>query len=123
MIKRRHDLWALYLPYVLAAVLILLGCYVADSLAQKALNKNGHKVLALGCKIGIYGIGAFLILSELGIAQKLVDAAFILIVAALAVAFALSFGIGGREFAGRALEKLENNLSGERGRDDKGGAE
>lgn len=112
-----------YLPYVLAAVLILLACYVADSLAQKALNKNGHKALALGAKIAIYGIGAFLILSELGIAQKLVDAAFILIVAALAVAFALSFGIGGREFAGRTLEKLENNLSGESGSDGKGGAE
>lgn len=112
-----------YLPYVLAAVLILLGCYVADSLAQKALNKNGHKALALGAKIAIYGIGAFLILSELGIAQKLVDAAFILIVAALSVAFALSFGIGGREFAGRTLEKLENNLSGESDSDGKGGAE
>lgn len=112
-----------YLPYVLAAVLILLACYVADSLAQKALQKNGHKAFALGSRIAIYGIGAFMILSELGIAQKLVDTAFILIVAALAVAFALSFGIGGREFAGRTLEKLENNLSGESGSDGKGWAE
>ena len=100
-----------YLPYVLAAVLILLGCYVTDSLAQKALNKNGHKALALGAKIAIYGIGAFLILSELGIAQKLVDAAFVLIVAALAVAFALAFGLGGCEFAKRTLKRLEDNAA------------
>lgn len=65
-----NTLWG-YLPNLLAAVLILLGCYVA----------------------------------------------------ALAVALALSFGIGGREFAGRTLEKLENNLSGESGSDGKGGAE
>mgnify|MGYP002510199917 CR=1 FL=1 len=100
-----------YLPYVLAAVLILLACYVADSLAQKALQKNGHKAFALGSRIAIYGIGAFMILSELGIAQKLVDTAFILIVAALAVAFALAFGLGGCEFAKRALQKLEDNAA------------
>ena len=100
-----------YLPYVLAAVLILLACYIGNSLAQKSLLKNGHKLLAVGCRIAIYGIGAFMILSELGIAQELVNTAFILIVAALAVAFALSFGIGGREFAGRMLTKWEDSVS------------
>lgn len=100
-----------YLPYVLAAVLILLACYVANSLAQKALQKDGHKALALGSKVAIYGIGAFMILSELGIAQELVNTAFILIVAALAIAFALAFGIGGRDFAGRMLKKLEESVS------------
>ena len=100
-----------YLPYVLAAVLILLACYVANSLAQKALQKDGHKALALGSKIAIYGIGAFMILSELGIAQELVNTAFILIVAALAIAFALAFGIGGRNFAERMLKKLEESVT------------
>lgn len=100
-----------YLPYALAAVLILLACYVGDSLAQKALLKNGHKALAVGCRTAIYGTGVFMILSELGIAQELVNTAFILIVAALAVAFALSFGLGGREFAGRMLKKLEDSVS------------
>lgn len=100
-----------YLPYVLAAVLILLACYVGDSLAQKALVKNGHKALAVVCRTAIYGIGAFMIFSELGIAQELVNAAFILTIAALAVAFALSFGLGGREFAGRMLKKLEDSVS------------
>ena len=32
---------------------------------------------------------------------------FVLVVGALAVAFAISFGIGGKEFAKKALEKLE----------------
>lgn len=102
-----------YLPYALAAVLILLACYIGNSLAQKALMKNGHHALAVGCKTAIYGIGAFMILSELGIAQKLVNTAFILVVAALAVAFALAFGIGGREFAGKMLKKLEDSVSGQ----------
>ena len=48
-----------------------------------------------------------MVLSELGIAKNIVNTAFVLIVAALAIAFAISFGIGGKEFAGRTLKKLE----------------
>lgn len=100
-----------YLPYVLAAVLILLACYIGSSLAKKALEGSGHKAMAMGCQIGIYAIGGFMILSELGIAQELVNAAFILCAGALSVAFALAFGIGGRTFAGHMLEKLEGRAS------------
>lgn len=97
-----------YMPYVLAAVLILAACYVLNSMVQKALQKNNHATAARFSKYAIYMIGAFMILNELGIAEELVNAAFILIVAAFAVAFAVSFGIGGKEFAGRTLKKFED---------------
>ena len=100
-----------YLPSVLAAVLILLACYIGSAMAQKALLKSGHRGFALGCQIAIYGLGGFMILSELGIAQELVNTVFVLAAATLAVAFALSFGIGGREFAGRMLKKAEDGIS------------
>lgn len=96
-----------YLPYVLAAVLILIACYVCNAIAQKALKKNGHTTYAVACQCAIYLIGGFMVLSELGIAKEIVNAVFIVIVAAVAVAFAISFGVGGREFAGRSLKKLE----------------
>ena len=95
-----------YMPYILASALILLVCYVCDGLASKALAKNNHAVLALVSKIAIYTIGTFMVLNELGIAKEIVNTAFILIVAALATAFAISFGIGGRDFAGKALKHL-----------------
>lgn len=95
-----------YMPYILASALILLVCYVCDGLAGKALAKNNHAVLALVSKIAIYTIGTFMVLNELGIAKEIVNTAFILIVAALATAFAISFGIGGRDFAGKALKRL-----------------
>lgn len=96
-----------YLPYVLAAVLILTACYVCNAIAQKALKKNGHTTYAVACQCAIYLIGGFMVLSELGIAKEIVNTVFIVIVAAVAVAFAISFGVGGREFAGRSLKKLE----------------
>ena len=97
-----------YLPYVLAAVLILLACYIGSSLAEKALADAKQPGLARGCKAGIYSIGVFMVLSELGIAPRLVNAVFILGAAALAIAFALSFGLGGRAFAEHLLKKLED---------------
>lgn len=95
-----------YMPYILASALILLACYVCDGLAGKALLKENHTVLAMVSRVAIYTIGIFMVLNELGIAKEIVNTAFILIIAALAVAFAISFGIGGRDFAGKILKKL-----------------
>lgn len=97
-----------YMPYVLASALILIACYVCDGLAGKALLKGNHTVLALVSRISIYTIGTFMILSELGIAKEIVNTAFLLIIAAFGMAFAISFGVGGREFAGKVLKKLGN---------------
>lgn len=96
-----------YLPQVLAAVLILMGCFVCNTMAQKALQKNGRQTYALLARCGIYVTGGFMILNELGIAAEIVNTAFIIVIAALALAFAIAFGFGGRESAGRLLKRLE----------------
>ena len=72
------------------------------------MKKGEHTGFALVSKCAVYTIGIFMVLNELGIAGEIVNTAFILIVAALAVAFAVSFGLGGREFAGRMLKRLED---------------
>lgn len=97
-----------YMPYILAAVLILAACFICNAIVQKALQINGHTAYALLCKCAIYILGGFMVFNELGIASAIVNTAFILIIAALAVAFAVAFGVGGREFAGRTLKKLED---------------
>lgn len=97
-----------YMPFVLAAVLILVLCFIGSGIAQKALKKAGYERYGIFVKCAIYVVGGFMIFNQLGIAPKLVNTAFILIVAALAVAFAIAFGIGGKEFAARTLNKLQN---------------
>lgn len=96
-----------YLPQVLAAVLILMGCFICNTMAQNALGKKEYQSYALPVRCGIYAIGGFMILNELGIAAEIVNTAFIILIAALALAFAIAFGAGGRESAGRLLRKLE----------------
>lgn len=96
-----------YMPTVLAAVLILAATVIVSSMVEKALRKNGLNTYAVVAKAAIIVVGVFMILSQLGIAAEIVNSAFVLIVAALAVAFAIAFGVGGKEFAAKALKKLE----------------
>lgn len=97
-----------YMPYVLAAVLIFACCYFSAGVAEKALVKTSHPALGVVSKVAIYTVGTFMVLNELGIASEIVTSAFVLIVAAVAVAFAIAFGIGGRDFAKNTLAKLED---------------
>lgn len=96
-----------YMPNMLAAVLILAATMIVSSMVEKALRKNGMSTYAVVAKVAIIVVGVFMILSQLGIATAIVNDAFILLVAAVAIAFAIAFGIGGKEFAAKTLKKLE----------------
>ncbi len=98
-----------YMPSVLSAIVIFAICYFASSIAEKALRKSGFGTFAMIAKIAILTVGGFMILSQLGIAANIVNTAFELVLAALAIAFAIAFGVGGRDFAANALKKLEDN--------------
>lgn len=96
-----------FMPTALAAVLILAATMIVSSMVEKAMRKSGMNSYAVVAKFAIIVVGVFMILSELGIAAAIVNEAFTLIVAAVAIAFAIAFGIGGKEFAARTLKKLE----------------
>ena len=99
-----------YLPNVLAAVIILICAIFAARITEKAMKKTGLAVYSLIVKVAIFVIAAFMVLNQLGIAGVIVNSAFILTLAALAVAFAVAFGIGGRDFAAKTLEKFSDKL-------------
>lgn len=99
-----------YMPAVLTAFIILAIALLLASMAEKALSKTGHPTSAVFVKYLILVVAVFMILNQLGIARTLVDSTFIMIVAALAVAFAISFGIGGRDFAKSTLAALQKKF-------------
>lgn len=101
-----------YMPAVLSAVIIIaIGIFAANT-AEAALVKKfpAAKASALIAKIAIYVLTAFLCLSQLHVATAIVETTFILIIAALCVAFAIAFGVGGRKFAADTLDKLEKKI-------------
>lgn len=99
-----------YLPHVLAALLIMGIAIFLANLVAKFMNNNGLGTYAILAKAGITVIGAFMVLNQLGIATKIVNSAFVIILAALAVAFAIAFGVGGRDFAKKTLDDASKKI-------------
>lgn len=98
-----------YLPALISAAIIMFGAYLLGNFVEhKVVERNSdNKMLGLVSKVVIIAFGLFMTLSQLGFAKNIVEYAFIIVVGALAVAFALSFGLGGREFAKKKLEELD----------------
>lgn len=101
-----------YLPYLISSILILgIALFLAAWVEGVILKKfSKSKFVASLSKVTIMVIAVFMILHQLGFAKSIVNAAFIIILGAMAVAFAVSFGIGGREFAANVLKKVEKKM-------------
>lgn len=101
-----------YMPYAISSAIILGIAILVGNFAENSINDkfSDNKITALIVKVVIITIGAFVTLYQLGIAASLVKYAFIIILSAFAIAFAISFGIGGRDFASHMLNKLENRI-------------
>ncbi len=101
-----------YMPAVLSVVLIVaIGVFAANT-AETAIAKKfpEAKAGALATKVAIYVLIGFISLSQLGVASAMVETTFILIIAAVCVAFAIAFGVGGRTFAANTLDKVEKKI-------------
>lgn len=103
-----------YIPSILAAVIILVAALIISSLADKALRKLGYKGYAAIARVAIMVLAVFMLLNQLGIAKEIVNTAFLMIMIALAVAFALAFGIGGRAFAASVLQDAKDKMDKEK---------
>ena len=101
-----------YMPNVLAAVIIVLIAWICSNKAYSAIAnaESGNSLLALIAKIAIIALAAFMALTQLGIAKNIVFILFICIAAALAGAFIISFGIGGRSWAAKKLEEMDKKI-------------
>ncbi|MBR2840947.1 MAG: mechanosensitive ion channel [Bacilli bacterium] len=101
-----------YMPYAISSLIIIGIAFLLGSFAEKNINEKftDSKISALIVKIVIFTVGVFIALYQLGIAKGLVNSAFIIILSAFAIAFAVSFGIGGRDFAKNMLGKLERKI-------------
>jgi len=104
-----------YVPTAISIVLILgFGIFAANTAENAIISKFPKaKATAIAAKAAIYVVLGFLCMSQLGIANAIVESTFILIIAALCIAFAISFGVGGRGFAANQLDKLEKKLESE----------
>lgn len=91
---------------VLGGLILTVGFWLAN-LAYRAIDRaSGPNTRGLApiARIAILGIVVAMGLRAMGIANEIVELAFGLSLGAVAVAVALSFGLGGREAAGKLME-------------------
>ena len=102
-----------YLPAVISVIIVVtVALFCANTLENLIVKKFPKaKTVAFGVKVAIYVLAAFISLSQLNIAPEIVNYTFLMIIAALCIAFAVAFGIGGRFFAQNVMKKLEEKLN------------
>ncbi|MDH3511367.1 MAG: mechanosensitive ion channel [Gammaproteobacteria bacterium] len=99
---------------LLGTTILIAGFWLASIAYRAIIRVSGPQAGAVAglARIGILGLVLAMGLRAMGIADDIVNLAFMLVLGAVAVAGALSFGLGGREAAGRQLEywlkKLRN---------------
>jgi hypothetical protein len=99
-----------YIPSVIAAIVIILvgivlGGFVGGLIAASAGAVHGGRALARVGRGGVLLLAVFMALQELGIATDIVTTAFAILFGAIALALALSFGLGNRELAGEVTRE------------------
>lgn len=107
-----------YIPNVFVAILVLfLGALFATFVADivrgaVASAKIGNPNLFAGiARWAIIGFAALVALEQLQITPALINELFGAIVAAVAIAFALAFGLGGQDAARRWLSRGESTVT------------
>lgn len=106
-----------YLPNVIVAALVLvIATVVADAMKKvvvasaKAGNLSSANFLGTLSHYAIWIFAFIIALDQLGIAQPYMQIIFSGLVAMLAIAGGLAFGLGGKEAAAHAIEKLKEHV-------------
>jgi hypothetical protein len=91
---------------LLGAVILVVGFWLASlvhGVISRGKSEHAHGLAKLA-RLAIIGLVIAMGLRAMGIADDIVNLAFALTFGAIAVAVALSFGLGGREAAGKQME-------------------
>lgn len=95
---------------LLGAAILVIGFWLAN-LAHDAISRASERTgVARIARMAIIGLVIAMGLRAMGIADDIVNLAFALTFGSVAVAFALAFGLGGREAAGRQMEHWMSQL-------------
>ncbi len=97
---------------LLGGVILVVGFWLANVAYLAISRASGERTVGLAqvARLAILGLVIAMGLRAMGIADDIVNLAFLLTFGAIAIAVALSFGLGGREAAGKQMEHWLSKL-------------
>jgi hypothetical protein len=108
----------LYLPQVIVAVIILIITAIVSEVVKnlvsgsaRATGTHAANLAGTVAKYAIWIFGILAALNQLNVASEFVTTLFQGLVVALALAFGLSFGLGGKEAAARTIERIRSEIT------------
>lgn len=101
-----REMFEITLQIFFGLIILLIGNWIA-TIAYRYISRNrDNEFLASIARVAVIGLFLAIALRSMGIANDIVNLAFGLTLGAIAVAVALSFGLGGREAAGKQMEYI-----------------
>jgi len=107
-----------YIPNVIVAAIVLLVAAVVARFMQRLVRASAETagLVSAGAIAGIVKwailiFGFVIALTQLGIAVTLIQTVVMGIIAMLAIAGGLAFGLGGKDMAAKILDKIKQDLS------------
>lgn len=102
----------LWLPNLIVAVIVLLVAPILGRIVRGAVESGGGgmgfsnaPLLGRIAEIAIIAFAVVIAVNQVGIAGNLINILFLGVVAALALAFGLAFGLGGRDVAAQVTQQ------------------
>lgn len=97
---------------IFGLVIFAIGLFVANLVANRVLaaGTGQASVLALVARVAILVLAGAMALSQMGLATEIINILFAVVLGSVAIAAAISFGIGGREIAARELENWVRSM-------------
>ena len=95
---------------LLGTIIIGFGVIAADFIAGLVAKSKDAAAIAPALKIAIIVLAAAMGLRQMGLANEIINTGFTFLIGALAVGAAVAIGLGGKETAGRLLEKWTSKL-------------
>lgn len=112
-----HNILNLSGNILFGLVIMVIGNFISG-IVHNSLSKNKDNLYIAGiARMAIIGLFLAISLRTMGIANSIVDLAFGLILGALAVTVALSYGLGGREAAGKHMAHILKKFQGGKEKD------
>lgn len=104
-----------YLPHIIVAILVLifgtlLARFVNRLLFAWLYSIKFSRALAVStsAEYGIQILALFMALEQLGVGMQLIHSLFIIVFGAFFLALAIAFGLGGRDWAARVIDDMDN---------------
>lgn len=97
---------------IIAIIVLAIGLYISNIVAGLIRDSgvNGANLLAIISRVAILFMVGAMALSQMNVGKPIVETAFSYMLGAIAVAAAIAFGLGGREFASGVLKDIESSV-------------